>query len=215
MNPLLSDDAAAWADLVDALRPASLLVLIERRMSVALRARVAPEDVLQEALLRLWSTRKELEWRGPKPLRAYLLKIIENVVRDLADHHGAKKRGEGRHASSLSVEPIGGTGRDLPPALSTTPSRIAMRSEMAAAIRLAVESLPDELSSVVRLRLLEELDSDQVARRLGIGVSAVKHRLRKGLVHYRQALRKHLETQTSEEDRNSSNPGGGIPAPSR
>src|SRR4030095_9501951 len=50
-NPLLRDSPPAWVELIEAVSPAALLVVIEARMSAALKARHSPEDILQEALL--------------------------------------------------------------------------------------------------------------------------------------------------------------------
>ncbi len=52
----------------------------------------------------------------------------------------------------------------------------------------ALEEVPPELREVVRLRSLEELTVEEVAERLGIGTSAVKHRFRKGSEIYRRRL---------------------------
>jgi DNA-directed RNA polymerase specialized sigma24 family protein len=71
---------------------------------------------------------------------------------------------------------------------STTPSRIAAHRERSEVLREALASLPDELRDVVRLRLFEDLTCEQVAERLGLGVSAVKHRFRKGGALYRERL---------------------------
>ena len=56
-------------------------------------------------------------------------------------------------------------------------------------MRQAVEDLPEEVREVVRLRLLEEVPVLDVAARLGIGESAVKHRFRRGAMLYQARLR--------------------------
>jgi DNA-directed RNA polymerase specialized sigma24 family protein len=53
----------------------------------------------------------------------------------------------------------------------------------------ALGELPEELRGVVFLRVFEELPMAEVATRLGIGLSAAKHRFRKGIEVYRRLLR--------------------------
>ncbi len=60
-------------------------------------------------------------------------------------------------------------------------------------MRSALLSLPEELRAVVRLRYFEELPVDSVAGQLGIGISAVKHRFRKGAALYHERIQQLLE----------------------
>ena len=52
----------------------------------------------------------------------------------------------------------------------------------------ALDSLPDEVREVVRLRLYEQLTMEDVAIRLNIGLSAAWRRFRKGAELYHQLL---------------------------
>jgi RNA polymerase sigma factor (sigma-70 family) len=52
----------------------------------------------------------------------------------------------------------------------------------------ALDALPDDLREVVRLRLFEELTLEEIAARLNLGVSGVRHRFRRGGTLYQQAL---------------------------
>jgi len=190
-NPLASNDPRVWDRLLDALGPPALIVVIEARMSRALAHRLRPEDVLQEALLQVWRGRERIEWRGLDAFRSYFLSVIDNRLRDLADHENALKRGGGAPrplVSQLLAEDEGARGF-LEGLQTTTPSRIAAVRERADAMHAALSSLPEGLRDVVRLRLFEEVPTDEAAERLGIGVSALKHRFRKGAELYRARLR--------------------------
>jgi RNA polymerase sigma-70 factor (ECF subfamily) len=188
-NPLQSDDPRDWERLIESLGPAALLVAIEGRLSAELAARVSAEDLLQEALLHLWRDRERIEWRGPRAFRALVLSMADNRIRDAADHEFALKRGglpaAGEGSQSASHAPRSMVG-------STTPSRVAMAREQADAMRRALESLPDDVREVVRLRLIEELATQEVADRLGLGLSATKHRFLRGAKLYRDRLRDEL-----------------------
>lgn len=185
-DPLRDDSPEVWDRLVQALGPASMLVCIQDRMGSALRAHASSEDVWQETLLHVWRDRGRCEWRGLRPFRRWVLQVVENRIRDMAERLSAAKRGGGRPDARLDADP--GEGALPPPVASTTPSRVAAYLEDSRAMHAALEQLPAELREVVRLRLFEELPVDEVAQRLSIGVSAVKHRFRKGAASYQVTL---------------------------
>jgi RNA polymerase sigma factor (sigma-70 family) len=191
-NPLADHGVGAdapWNDLMEAVGPASLLVVIRSRLGPILTSRYAPEDVLQEALVRAWRGRASLEWRGLKPFRAWLLGVIDNTIRDLADLENTQKRGGG-----AAVQPLAPPTRDgwrpsaWEPARSTTPSRVAEHRESADAMLRALGSIDPELATIVRLRLHEELPVEAIGRMLGMDEAAVRRRFRKGLEAYERAL---------------------------
>lgn len=196
-NPLLSDDPHEWERLIESLGPASLLVVIEDRMSAELRARLSAEDLLQDTLLHLWRDRARIEWRGPRAFRTLVLSVADNRIRDAADHEFAAKRGGGLAAVSLDASGSHGSRNEpgeLAQPSSSTPSRIAIRREQADAMRTALESLPEEFREIVRLRAFEQLPLDEIAQRSGLGVEAVRHRFRKGSALYARRLKSALDT---------------------
>jgi RNA polymerase sigma factor (sigma-70 family) len=197
-NPLFcSDSVTAWDRLLEAIGPASLLAVIELRMSPALRRRYAVEDVFQEALLHAWRDRAQHHWRGLKSFRNWLLTIIDRRICDLADHAQAQKRGGDMRAVPLPGVPGSDSATPSPlPWDSTTPSRMAVYREQAEAMRAALAGLPDDVRDVVRLRLFEQLRVEEIAERLDLGVSAVRHRFRKGAELYQQILVAELGTRS-------------------
>ncbi|MBS0195270.1 MAG: RNA polymerase sigma factor [Planctomycetes bacterium] len=194
---LRSGAPAAWDALVAAARPAALLVAIEHRMSDSLRAHTTPEDVLQDALLRAWRDRAGFEWRGVRAFRAWLLTIIDHRIKDLVSARNTLKRGGGRIGVSLDA-PADDTSAGVPHAVlvSTTPSRIALYREQAACMREALAQVHPDLRDVVRLRLFEQASPDRIASELGIGVAAVRHRLRRGAEEYESALSRLLSIRS-------------------
>jgi RNA polymerase sigma-70 factor (ECF subfamily) len=82
----------------------------------------------------------------------------------------------------------------MPAALidSTTPSRLVVYREQAAAMQAAMNELPEDVRDVIRLRLVEQLTLETIAQVLGLGVAAVRHRFRKGAELYRTRLRSSL-----------------------
>ncbi len=195
-NPLLSDAPEVWDAAVRAAGPASLLVLIESRMGVVLRARLSAEDVLQEALLAAWQERTRFVWKGQRSFRNWLITVIEHRLLDAVDRETALKRGGGAAPVPLAC---GSRGVPSALALTTTPSRVAQYREQAAAMRSALAQLPDEVRDVVRLRLFEQWEISRIASELGIGEAAVLHRFRRGAALYRDRLTARLSLRTRRE----------------
>lgn len=193
-NPLLSSSARAWEELVEAMEPASLLLVIDRLMNLASKRVATAEDILQEALLHAWRDRHAFEWRGLRSFRSWLLSIIDHRIHDAADRSSAQKRGGGRPMVPLDDGDARGHGTtsagtpDIPGG-STTPSRLAAYREQAEIMRKALDRLPEESREIVRLRLLELRTLEEIAAELGIGVPAVRHRFRKGSEVYLRELR--------------------------
>lgn len=181
-NPLASDDPRAWEVLIESLAPPALLVRIQSRMGPALLARMAVEDLWQETLLHAWRDRARHEWKGAAAFKGWLLSIAENRIRDALDREGAQKRGalKGPIEDSTPLEDWAHT--------SSTPSRHAAHREEAAVLWDALQSLPGDLREVLRLRVFEGAPPPVIAERLGLGLAAVKHRLRRGSELYRQRL---------------------------
>jgi RNA polymerase sigma-70 factor (ECF subfamily) len=202
---LANVNSGGWDRLIESVNPAAMIVRIHGRMSSRLHERMTAEDVWQETLLHAWRDREQVTWRGPKEFRRWILQVAENRIRDAADRETAAKRGD--HVTVHSVRAGAttdsfesrGTGSDSPFS-STTPSRVAIAGEEAAAIRRALESLPDLVRDVVRLRLFEELGLDEIAKRVGISHAAVKHRLRDGSALYRERLRTALRSSGLREN---------------
>lgn len=189
------DDPLVWSSLVDAVQPASILVAIAGRMG-ELRQRLSPEDIWQEALLRAWQARPTFVWQGPTSFRRWLVCIAENCIEGQRKRERAQKRDAVRTMSLCTA----GTGVGSPgfePWASTTPSRLATAGERARAMQQALESLPEEAREVVRLRLFEDLQILEIAARLGLGESAVRHRFRKGVELFHARLRTHLDGSTT------------------
>ena len=209
-NPLLSPSSQVWQRLIEAVEPASLLVVIDRRMGTSLRAEHTAEDILQEALLHAWRARSQCEWRGIKAFRSWLLTIIDHRLHDLADRASTARRSNGHAIMSLSPVDHGqsttSAGDALLPPASTTPSRVAMYREQADAMAASLARLPEDLREIVRLRLFEQRPLEEIAARQNLGVSAVRHRFRKGSEQYVRMLRSALTSRSIPSDSAAESP---------
>lgn len=158
----LLDDALNGGDeargaLLERLRP-RVVLWAATRLSPALRAKVEPEDVAQEILLAVHKALDGFESQGGRSFYAWLFRIGENRIRDLADHHGAKKR--------QTPEPRSFS--------QTSPSGAVRRLEQVERLRSALDLLPPDYQEVIRLRRLQELDTPQVAEIMDRSENAVR-----------------------------------------
>ncbi|MCC7011148.1 MAG: sigma-70 family RNA polymerase sigma factor [Planctomycetes bacterium] len=183
------DDAASWDRAIEAAQPARMLALIDANLDHSLRAHATAEDIWQETLLLAWRRRAGFRWQGLAPFRRWLLEIALHCTADARSHWRTLKRGDGR-VQPIEFEREGLQHSAEPPIFgSTTPSRVAQLREQASVMRMALEALDDDVREIVKLRVFGELSCDEVAARLGLGVSAVKHRARRGTLEYERRLR--------------------------
>ncbi len=201
MSSICCISAETWDRLIEAIGPASILVIINRRLGERLRRVTTADDILQNALLRTWQSRQDFEWRGIRRFRSWFLTIVDHCIRDEAEHYNAVKRGGAKQTTAFSAfhrgdghhsDSFGFAG----PVATTTPSRVAIYSEQATAMQRALDTLPEELGEIVRLRLFEQLTISAIANHLNLGESAVRHRFRKGAALYRQRLHFNIASQS-------------------
>jgi RNA polymerase sigma factor (sigma-70 family) len=200
-NPLQSGSPAVWDALIEAIGPASLLVVIGSRMSAALKRQLTPEDIWQEAVFQVWRDRAQCRWSGVRAFRSWVLSVIDNRIREAADRLQAAKRGSGQAALTFSAferSTVGqaGTANFPGPVGSTTPSRVAIYREQAAAMQAALAGLPDKFREIVGLRLFEQLSLREIAERLGTNISTVRRRVREGAELYQSRVTAALATRT-------------------
>lgn len=126
-------------------------------------------EAVQEALLSLW-----LQGSPPPNPRAWLVRAV--IHRCL--HLGRTNRRRRRHEARACYRRTEASNRD-------NPAPLFLAEETRDALRAAVERLGDTHRLVLSLHLIEGLDYESIARRLGIPIGTVRSRLNRA----REALR--------------------------
>jgi RNA polymerase sigma-70 factor (ECF subfamily) len=174
--------------------------MVAVRMDRRLAARVDPSDVVQDALAEAQRTMDDYLQRRPLPLYPWLRRLAwERLIQLQRQHVGAEKRcllhergmdlGLPDESAMMLADRLIASG--------TSPSRHAIRQETRDRVRAALDELTPRDREVLVLRFLEQLSTAETAAVLGIGEGAVKSRLMRAVVRFRDLL----DGDGAEEDR--------------
>lgn len=145
-------------------------------------------DVLQETLLKTFESVGEL--RHPEAFRTWLYRVASNACL-------MKRRKSKFVKEELALEevlPDPGQLRD-PKEWGAVPESVVLNNELGQRLRQAVLDLPPLYRTVLVLRDMEGLDTDEVAEALGVSKDVVKMRLHRARAKVRQSLDAYLTRQ--------------------
>lgn len=114
-------------------------------------------DITQEAMLRLWDSRKELS--GVDNLKAWALKITRNLCLDMLKKHKPVYNEE-------EVIRCAGYDTDLLQQIET--------KDVAEAVHRIIDTLPPNQKEVIILREIEELEYEEISRITGMGLNNIR-----------------------------------------
>ena len=165
---------------------------IHFRMAEALRGRLEPDDVLQEAFL---AASQRLNHYAESPATSpfiWLRMIVNQTLVDLHRQHlGAQRRDAAREVSldgtpfaqatsaSVAIQLVG---------LFTSPSGAAQRADVLSLVQSAIEQMDPIDREVLALRHFEELSNSEVAETLGIEQKAASIRYVRALRRLKEIL---------------------------
>jgi RNA polymerase sigma-70 factor (ECF subfamily) len=183
-------DTQALASYLAEHRP-QLMAFIERQLGTALRRKIEPDDVFQEASAEAVRSLPTVELGDREPF-SWLCQIAEHRIIDLHRRFfGAAKRDAAREV------PLGaGGGSDTQPAglinllvaSMTTPSQAFSREAREFRLLEALGKLPEDQQTALRLRYIENLPSKQIAEQLGKTDAAVRVMLTRSLKKLNELL---------------------------
>ena len=168
--------------------------ILNIRITAAQRARVDPEDVLQETLIVATRRLNELEVRTPESIRQWLYKIADYEIKNRLEYLSAQKRDiarEVRVRSDSESEDLTGV---VVPSFDPSPSQSYARSEMEALVDLHVKQLePADYREVILLRDYYEADWERIREELGRpSVEAVQDLYHRAKERLRERIAKFL-----------------------
>lgn len=158
-NKAKSGDRDAY-DQLFALHSDRALMFVRARLGPRLREKVESIDVLQDAYLAAHQAFENFEYVDDGSFTRWLCRIIENRIRDMNDHFGAKKRAAVPLPASDPTGPI------------TALHRAEHREKILAAL--------DGLSAVIDRGPMSPTQALEILKHVA---SAVQHAHRQGIVH--------------------------------
>jgi RNA polymerase sigma-70 factor (ECF subfamily) len=164
-----------------------LLLVANRRLGDDLRTKVGPSDLVQETLLRAQHHFGRFHGQTDQELRRWLRRILLNRMANVdRQYRGTAKR---RLARELPL--AGGSVAELRESLAApaaTPGTAAIAQEQDAALRQALEHLPEHYRQVVVWRNFEGLSFGEIGQRLSRSADAVRMIWTRALEQLGQAL---------------------------
>jgi RNA polymerase sigma-19 factor, ECF subfamily len=137
------------------------------------------KDLVDEAFLRLWMHRSQVELGG-RSARSYLY----TTVRYQALDHLRRRSVEERWRMAYAAPAV--SGEDA--ALARDPDQELTDRETAAAIQQAVDTLPPRQRQVLLLRWQQQASYDQIAESLGISPKTVAVHVGRAIQRLREIL---------------------------
>lgn len=156
------------------------------------------EEVAQETLLKVFENGEQL--REPEKIRSWVFRIAKNAclmkrrkstfapARELSlDEFMPSKHGDGEGARMEIAD------------WSALPEGKALQSEMRELLEKAIRDLPESYRSVILLRDIEELSTQETAQILEVSADVVKTRLHRARLAIRQKLDDYLRRAVVQE----------------
>lgn len=147
-----------------------LLAIARREMQGEPQAKEGASDLVQETLLEASRDFDQFAGETHESFRRWLRGILlNNLANFRRRYHGTTKRNVNREQSFDYVPEA-----DCPTGSPSSPSRMAMRGEMFAALNAAIASLPPSYQEVIELRSIQRLPFEEVASRLSKSPDAAR-----------------------------------------
>ena len=166
-----------------------LLLLHQKKVyNLCLRMSANPDDALdlsQEAFLRAWRSLGQYQFEAS--FSTWLFRLTSNICIDFLRR---KKRRQETSLTESYDDSDEGAELSVPDA-QPGPEQQAMTNETKIELARAMEQLSPEHREILQLRVVEDLQYEQIADILGVRVGTVKSRLARA----RLALRKILKTR--------------------
>jgi RNA polymerase sigma-70 factor (ECF subfamily) len=166
--------------------------LLALRIDGRLRGRVDPADIIQDAFLEASRRLEDYALERAMPFRLWLRFItMQRLQAIYREHLGSQKRDARREISiDDAIYPEASSEALAAQLLGklSTPSQSAMRSELLARLREALESMDADDREVIALRHFEQLGNTDAARVLGIDGSAASKRYVRAIRRLRDLL---------------------------
>ena len=151
-----------------------LLVFIGARLGERLRARVEPQDILQDAYAAAWQGISQFNYSDDGAFLRWMCRIVDHRLRDANDYFTAAKR----------------QVQEIPQSAPTGPVTALSRAEDRERLQAALTQLSGEHREVILLRYFQGLSAEETGERMQRSTGAIRNLLSRALVE----LGKHMKS---------------------
>ncbi len=189
LRALRQGDAAAQGEILLRYQP-WLRLLARLQIDSRFQGKFDASDIVQQTLLEACRDLPQFHGTTEAELRAWLRQILAHVLaHEIRRYHGTRQRDVDREVSldqalAQSSQRLG----DMLAAPGSSPSQQAARREQEVLLANVLACLPADYREVIILRNLEGLSHEEVARRMGRNVGAVRMLWVRALARLRQEL---------------------------
>lgn len=188
IDRIAAGDAAAPCELLARHRPA-LVAFVSLRLDPAVRGRLDPSDVVQEAQADMAKQLPDYLARRPMPFHLWARKTAYNRLLNARRDHRAGRRDVAREADAPQQSSLVLARRILSP--GPTPSEAAVAAETAGRVAEALEGLPEDDREILLMRQADGLPYEEVAELLGVTPAAARQRYGRALIRLQRILAEH------------------------
>lgn len=150
-----------------------LLMLADRELPEAVRAKIGPSDLVQETAIDMQQNFTQFRGKTAEECFAWLRTILRNNVVDAVRHYERSRKRNGTleirlgdRSSSNEREPL--------PACTRLPDGSAIRREDVAAVSRALATLPPHHRALIEMRYWQGLSFIEIGARLDRSADAVR-----------------------------------------
>jgi RNA polymerase sigma-70 factor (ECF subfamily) len=165
-------DQSTFGSLLEEFRR-YLLLITRRQLQQNLSPRLDAEDLVQATLLRASRSFDSFSGHNRKQLFQWLITIHRNTLIEEQSWQHAKRRDPGRERSWQARQASPAVYWLEPADGQPTPSVRMMRHEESLRLVAALRRMNPDQSTAVRLRHLEGLSTDQIAKQMGRSSQAI------------------------------------------
>lgn len=175
----------------------TMVTLARHRLGPRLRAKEEPDDLAQTTFREATRDFAQYEYRGEDSLLRWLVRILQNKIRDRAEFYSAGKRDISRERPV--EDPTGSANRDLPrvdvPSDDLSVTRVVQRDEEFAILRQALGELSPDHRKAITLVFFQGMTLRKAGEKMGGRTEdAVRMLLRRAEARLRELTKKRLTT---------------------
>ncbi|MBM4077313.1 MAG: sigma-70 family RNA polymerase sigma factor [Planctomycetes bacterium] len=168
-----------------------LLVIANSVVNQDLQAKLGGSDLVQETLLEAHRIFDRFDGTSPDDLRRWLTRILENKVGNSWKRYFQTGRRDVNKEINRKDSQFQAQWNQLEAPSGNSPSRSLRIEEEQKQVRAAIQLLPEDLQTVIRLRIDEGLSFDEIGRKMERTEEAVRKLLARALVKLKRDFEKH------------------------